>query len=182
MRIDRALDEYRVPFTGLKDGNHGFRFLLGNEFFAAFEFSEIDEAEIRASVELEKSSTMMVFLTELEGSVQVDCDRCGDRISQPVSGAFRLVVKFGEETESTDDDVLVLGPQEYEVDLSLYFYEYAHLMLPARRVHEEIRDCNQDVLRKLDEMRVESDAEANWIAMKNMVLDNPEPFEDDEEE
>jgi uncharacterized metal-binding protein YceD (DUF177 family) len=182
MRIDRALDEYRVPFTGLKDGHHVFEFHLGDQFFEAFEYSEIDGADIQVHTELEKSANMLVFNTVLKGSVSVDCDRCTELIRQEVEGEFQLVVKFGPETGSTDEDVLVLGPQEYQVDLSHYFYEYAHLSLPARRVHPDVSQCNQDVLKKLDEMRVESDSESHWIAIKDMEMGDSEPYLDDEEE
>lgn len=181
MRIDRALDEYRVPFTGLKDGHHAFVFYIGDQFFEAFEYSEVNGADIQVHTELEKSANMLVFNTVLKGSVAVDCDRCTELIRQEVDGEFRLVVKFGLETGSTDEDVLVLGPQEYQVDLSHYFYEYAHLSLPARRVHPDMSQCNQDVLKKLDEMRVENDSGSHWIALKNMEMSDSEPDLDEEE-
>lgn len=184
MKKDRALEEYRVPFTGLKDGHHTFAFRLGKEFFEAFEYSEIDVAEISVTSELDKTANMLVFQTDLRGEVFVDCDTCGEPIAVEVEDHFRLVVKFGDETGSTDEDVLVLGPQEYEVDLSQFLYEYAHLALPARHVHDEIRNCNQDVLKKLEAMRVEHDSESQWIAVKDMEHSEPasEDFFEDEEE
>jgi len=33
-----VLKEYRIPFVGLKIGNHDFAFKLENEFFACFEY------------------------------------------------------------------------------------------------------------------------------------------------
>lgn len=182
MKIDRALDEYRVPFTGLKDGHHVFEFYLGEQFFEAFEHSEMHGADIQVNTELEKSATMLVFHSVLKGSVAVECDRCTELIRQKIEGEFQLVVKFGPETGSTDEDVLVLGPQEYQVDLSHYFYEYAHLSLPARRVHPDASQCNQDILKKLDAMRVESDSESHWIALKDMEMGDSEPYLNDEEE
>jgi len=182
MKIDRALDEFRVPFTGLKDGHHVFEFHLGETFFDAFEYSEIDSADISATVLLEKTANMLVFITSLKGIVQVDCDRCGEPIDQAMEGSFRLVVKFGSETGETDEDVLVLGPSEFMVDLSQYLYEYAHLTVPARRVHPLVEECNQDILKKLEEMRVTQDAESKWIEIKDMALDEPGLPDDDEEE
>jgi uncharacterized protein len=181
MKIDRALDEYRVPFTGLKDGHHEFAFHLGKQFFEAFEYSEIENAEISVDVDLEKSANMLVFNSYLHGEVGVDCDRCGDPVAQEIEDEFRLVVKFGEQTGASDEDVLVLGPQEFEVDLAHYFYEYAHLTLPARHVHSELSECNQDVILKLEEMRVIEDSETNWIAIKDMKRSDPAPDDDEEE-
>lgn len=177
MKTDRRLEEYCIPFLGLKNGKHQFRFSLGKKFFEAFDYSEITDASIEVSVILEKTTTMLVFDIELEGEVGVDCDRCGEPIGQPMSGVFRLIVKFGSETGTTEDDVLVLGPAEHQVDLSQYLYEYAHLCLPARRVHERPDQCNQDVLARLDQLRAESSSEEDWIAMKNMSRET----EDEEE-
>jgi len=76
------------------------------------------------------------------------------------------------------EDVLVLGPQEYELDISQHLYEYAHLCIPARRAHLDVADCNQGVLKELQKYSVENDANSNWIELKDMQLEEPEALED----
>jgi len=183
MRIDRALDEFRVPFTGLKDGHHTFSFHLGDAFFEAFEYSEMEGANIEVRTELEKTPTLMVWDSTLLGTVMVNCDRCSDPMEQSIGGTFRLVAKFGEQTrEADEDDVIILGPQEFQVDLSHFFFEYANLCMPARRVHARMEDCNQEVLAKLESMSTPENSESRWIALKNMEAGGPEPHDDEFEE
>jgi uncharacterized metal-binding protein YceD (DUF177 family) len=158
----KARSEWTIPITGIKQGMHHFRFELKDKFFEAFEYSEIQRGDVEVNVDVEKQSTMMVLDFHLRGNVMVMCDRCGDEIEQHLESDNRLIVKFGEETGSTDFDVYVLGPAEYEVDLAQFMYEYAHLALPARRVHTSIEQCNQDVLNAIEKYRVTRSAGEEW--------------------
>lgn len=178
----KALREYLIPFLGLKQGLHEYRFQLTKTFFDAFEYSEISQSEIDVEVFLEKQSTLMVLDFHLKGNVELLCDRCGDAYFQPISSREKLIVKFGDETGSTDDEILVLGPAENTVDVSQYLYEYAHLALPARHVHPTEEECNQEVLLAFKKYSVENDNRDEWAALKNLHFDEQEPEEDDEEE
>ncbi len=178
----KALREYHIPFLGLKPGLHEYRFQLTKTFFEAFEYSEISNAEIEVEVTLEKQSTLMVLDFQLGGNVELLCDRCGDAYLQPISSNDKLIVKFGDETGSTDDEILVLGPSENTVDVSQYLYEYAHLALPARHVHATEEECNQEVLAAFKKYTVENDNRDDWAALKNLHFEEHEPLEDDEEE
>ena len=181
----KALKEFRIPYLGLKLGHHQYQFTLDSAFFDKFELSEIHTGTINVRAELEKQSTMLIFTFELEGTVDTTCDRCGDDMIVPVSNSQRVIVKFGEETGTTDDDILVLGPAEHEVDISQFLYEYAQLALPFRHVHPDIADCNQDAMKVLQQYRVESASSSQWAELKNLNYEDPEDKEfidDDEEE
>lgn len=176
------MKEYQIPFLGLKIGVHHYEFTLDEAFFEAFEYSEISASAIRIDLALEKQSSMLVLDFVLKGTVQLLCDRCGDPFMQEISSKDRLIVKFGDETGHTDEDILVLGPSENAVDVSQYLYEYAHLALPARHVHASESECNQEVLAAYRKYTVESDSRDNWAELKNLHFGENEPSEDDEEE
>ena len=178
------LSEYRIPYLGLKAGSHQYEFHLTDEFFDEFEFSEIQGSDLQVEVDLEKQSTMIVIHTRLSGGVQSECDHCGDSLPLSIRTEQQLVVKFGNETSEQDDDILILGPNEHEIDLAQYFYEYAHLALPARKAHADEADCNQQVLQQLAKYKVDQTANTQWAALKNLNYEDPEDneFFDDEEE
>jgi uncharacterized metal-binding protein YceD (DUF177 family) len=134
-------------------------------------------------VALEKQSTMIVIRTQLSGGVQSECDHCGDSLPLTIRTEQQLVVKFGDETSEQDDDILILGPNEHEIDLAQYFYEYAHLALPAKKVHASETDCNQQVLEHLAKYKVDQTANTQWAALKNLNYEDPEDnaFFDEEE-
>lgn len=155
----KAMKEFNIPFLGLKPGRHTFTFEVKDKFFEAFDYSEIHKADIQLEVEVEKQSTMLVLDFKLHGTVKVLCDRCGDEIGQNISSENKLVIKFGERTGSTDFDVFVIGPGEAEVNIAQFIYEFTHLALPARRVHDKIEDCNQDVLAVMNQYIVNEPGE-----------------------
>lgn len=177
------LKEYRIPYLGLKAGSHQYEFHLTDEFFEEFEFSEIQGADLQVTVDLEKQSTMIVIHTRLGGGVHSECDHCGDPLPLNIRTEQQLVVKFGDETSEQDDEILILGPNEHEIDLAQYFYEYAHLALPAKKVHASETDCNQQVLEHLAKYKVDQTANTQWAALKNLNYEDPEDnaFFDEEE-
>ncbi len=76
-------------------------------------------------------------------------------------------------TEITDDDILVVGPSEHILELHHYLYEYAHLGLPARVVHDDESECNQkalEILRdlKIDDRDEDDDVDPRWEALKKL--------------
>jgi uncharacterized metal-binding protein YceD (DUF177 family) len=181
----KTLKEYRIPYLGLKQGVHQYQFRPDRKFFEEFEYSEIHDCDLVADVELEKQSTMLVIHVNLQGSVATTCDHCGDDLTIQIATKQQLIVKFGEETGNTDEDILVLGPSEHEVDLSQYIFEYAHLALPARHVHENEKDCNQEALKRLAAYKVDTTANTKWAALKNLNYEDPEDnefFNEEEEE
>ena len=177
-----ALKEYHVPYLGLKLGKHQYQFTLTKEFFDKFELSEITTGVVQVQVEFDKQPTMLIFTFELDGEVDSQCDRCGDDMKIPIVTSQRLIVKYGDETSTNDDDVLVLGPAEHEVDLSHYLYEYAHLALPIRHVHRDVSDCNQESMKVLEKYRVETNTSTQWAALKNLNYEDPEESEFIDEE
>ena len=175
--------EYRIPYLGLKAGNHHYEFQLTDEFFEVFEFSEIHRATIEAEVSLEKQSTMMILEFALSGKVHSECDHCGDALELGIHTQQQIIVKFGDQTSEGDDDILILGPNEHEIDLAHYLYEYSHLALPARHVHADEALCNAEALKRLAMYKVDQTANTQWAALKNLNYEDPEDneFFDEEE-
>lgn len=164
---------YQIPFLGLKTGFHEFEFELDNAFFAAFEHSEIQSGDLKAYLTLEKQSTMLVLDFRVEGEVEGICDRCGDPVEVEVEHTDRLIVKYGEATEITDDDILVVGPAEHILELHQYLYEYAHLGMPVKVEHDDESECNQkalEILRdlKIDDRDEDDDVDPRWEALNKL--------------
>lgn len=167
------LSEYRIPFLGLKEGSHAFSFRLNDEFFERFEFSEVTKGDVRVEVVMLKQSTMLDLEFELEGTAELPCDRCGSDTTVHFTGSERLIVKMGDETGPRDEEILVLGPNEHELDLEQFLFEYVELNLPARRVHEDPKDCDQDALKKLSELEIKDDDDSTdprWDALRGIDL------------
>ncbi len=143
-------NNYKIRFSSLKDGFHEFDFKVGNEFFESLDYSEIEKADVDVHVVLEKTTTLMQADFTINGKVEVMCDRCCDNFFIPVKGEEELIYRFGE-VEFDDEKVITVFPNEIDIELQQPIYEFINLFLPAKRVHKNIKDCNQEMIEKMND-------------------------------
>jgi uncharacterized metal-binding protein YceD (DUF177 family) len=141
--------QFIIPFVGLKQGKHEFTFDITDAFFETFEYSIIQKGDVRINFVLDKKDTMMVGEFQLEGQVKTACDRCNDSIEISIEGEFRLVYKFATEDEE-DESIVVVFPEEYEINIKNSLLEFMNVLLPSRSIHDE-GECNEEMLGYLNE-------------------------------
>jgi uncharacterized metal-binding protein YceD (DUF177 family) len=144
--------QFIIPFVGLKQGKHEFQFDVTDAFFETFEYSIIQQGDVHINFTLDKKETMMVGEFQLEGNVKTTCDRCTDPIEVPIEGEFRLVYKFGTEEEE-DESLVIIFPEEFEINIKHSLLEFINVLLPARSLHPE-GECNQEMIDYLKEYMV----------------------------
>ena len=154
---------YIISFKGLPLGSHLFEWTIGSSFFTLYEMSEINDASIKVELTLVKHSSFLELHFVLNGWAEVNCDRCLDPLKLEIASEDEMFVKFGEqsgEDDSEEDDVITLPYDEHRLDVSQYIYEYAHLDLPIRRVHQEDANgrsaCNAEMIEKLEQYLVKN--------------------------
>ena len=63
-------------------------------------------------------------------------------------------MKFGDEFNDDNDEMLILPHGEFQVDVSQYIYEMIVLSVPSKRIHPGVKDGTVavDILDKLNEL------------------------------
>ena len=177
----KKVDSCIVRLSGLGEGEHDFSFNLGRDFFTSFDQTEIERGEVNAAVILEKSAGSMVLYFHLKGNVEVVCDRCLDPFMIPVRSDQQLILKRGEKPGEIEDDVVVIGMEEHEIDIKQYLFEFLMLALPVRRVHpvdeNGLSGCNQKMIEKLEAHQDQEDSrkegtDPRWDALKEIIENN----------
>ena len=142
----------------MADGHHEIEFLVKDNFFQALDYSEFTNGEVSILIGLDKKPSHLVLEIEIEGKVGVVCDRCLDRFDIEVDYSGVLYIKFSSNLETDDksnEELLVLSPDDYEVDLTHYLYESICLGISYTRVHplntKGKSTCNKEMLKKLKE-------------------------------
>lgn len=128
---------YSIAFKGLKNGIHTFDFDVDGSLFEAYGSTEIKGGSCKVHVVLDRAETMLAVDTTIDGAVIVECDRCLEDCEVPVHFAGRLLVKFSDEADDYDGEVMWIAPSVGEIDLTQYIYESIVLSLPYQRVHPE---------------------------------------------
>ncbi|BDB54081.1 DNA-binding protein [Flavobacterium ammoniigenes] len=174
--------EYLIPFVGLKLGKHHFEYQIDNTFFDLFEYDEFQNSDIKVSVVLEKKSNMLEISFKQEGKVNVPCDVTGEDFDLPIKSKMKLIVRFGEEFNNDNEELLILPFGEFEVDIAQYIYEMIVLSVPLRRVHPGVKDgtLKSEALKKLNELAVketkienkkEENIDPRWDKLKQLLTD-----------
>jgi uncharacterized metal-binding protein YceD (DUF177 family) len=156
---------YVIPFRGLSLGAHTFEWVAGKDIFAVYEMSEIGDAQIKVLLTVVKHAQFMEVNLAMEGWAEVQCDRCLDPLKVDITTEVLLLVQFGNSNaqDSDEPEVVVLSHDDNEMDMTHYIYEYAHLALPARRVHPDDASgkstCNEEMIKKLEQYLVRNDSD-----------------------
>jgi uncharacterized metal-binding protein YceD (DUF177 family) len=177
----KQLNEFLIPFIGLKLGKHQFEYQVNNTFFTDFGFDEFEDASVKVTVVLEKKSTFMELTFKHKGSVNVPCDSTGEFFDLPIKGKINVVVQFGEQFNNDNEELLILPHGEHQIDIKQYIYEMIVLSVPLKKVHPGIKDgtLTTPTLDKLKELSVknqnqgkqEEENDPRWDKLKKLLTD-----------
>ncbi len=164
--------EFMIPFKGLGIGMYEFTYNISEAFFGKIEYSEIKKGSVKVDLFLEKQENMLVLNFKITGKVEVNCDRCLEAFDYPVASNQQLIVKFGEKREEEGDEILIIPESDHQIDIAPYIYEYIYLLLPLQRIHPDDDEgnitCNNEVIKKLNELKKQNTIDSRWEALKKL--------------
>lgn len=133
VKILLSLQPFIVKLNALARGKSHLEWHCGREFFETFENTEILDASLELSLELDNHGLTIDVWCEISGSVTVACDRCLEDLELDVETSF--------DESYTSEGV--------ELDLSQDIYDYVNIALPLQRVHPEGK-CNSETIKFLN--------------------------------
>ena len=177
----KPLKEFTIPFVGLKVGKHHFDYEINNKFFEYFEYEDFNSSNLKVDVELEKKATLLELFFKVSGTVNVNCAVTNEPYDQILENEFDLVVKFGDDYNDENIDILIIPHGEYEINIQQYVYELIVLAMPTKRIHPGVEDgtLNSEILNKLEELSpklkdIKEDQEEidpRWNTLKKLLTD-----------
>ncbi len=171
------LETFKIDLKGMKTDEQSLEFDLNDEFFKALDVSEVNGGALHVSVSIRKASGFYELLFHTEGTVTVPCDLCLDDMDLPIMTDNRLVAKLGTETNTEDDDVVIVDENEGMLDTSWLIYEFVALAIPIKHVHAPGK-CNSVMTQKLEELsgavrsseEVAKEIDSRWEALKKFKI------------
>lgn len=169
-----SLKDFKIKFSGLSLGEHSFDYQLNNEFFGLFDYHEFQDSDLNAHVVLVKKSNGMDLNMKIEGVVTIPCDVTTDLYAQPIEGEAEIVVKFGDEYDDTNEDILILPMGEYELNVAQYLYETAVLAVPLKRISPEAESGKKgkEIRERLEDLSPEKETNSpdpRWDKLRNLL-------------
>lgn len=170
---NKFLQEYNIPFVGMKHNLHKFEYFIDGTFFSNFEESSIDNCKIDVKLDFDKKESFFLLNFYIDGFVKLPCDRCSEDFDQEIFGDFEVAVKFGDgsEIENLDEDVVYIAKSDDFINVAKLIYDFIVLSIPLRCVHPNDKDgnstCNKDVLAKLSKNE-NTEVDPRWAALEKL--------------
>jgi len=154
---------------------------MGFEFEADDMFACTNGTRLQINLELDKKATLLELNFKIKGAVNVNCDLTNEPYNQNIENEFDLVVKFGDEYNDEDTDILIVPHGTYEINIQQYIYELIVLAVPIKRIHPGVEDgtLDSDILKKLEELSpklkeekdIEEEIDPRWNTLKKLLTD-----------
>ena len=154
------LDGYKVDLKGMATDTVSYRWQADNDFFSSVQGSEIKQGLLDVALRVKRTSGAYELEFQLQGEVEVTCDRCLESMNQPIDAFCTLRVVMGEDFVD-DGDVVVIPEREGVINVAWNIYEFAALQIPLRHVHP---DCEA-----LSESSEEERVDPRWAELKKLI-------------
>ena len=103
-----------------------------------------------------------MFHFNIDGSLLVPCDRCGDEFELSLWDEFDLIVKLVDDPEAMnsneeDPDVYYIDRNESHISVAAWIYEFINLSFPLQHIcalnEKGESTCNQKVIAELERFK-----------------------------
>jgi len=178
-------DNYVLRLSGIDFGNHKYSMICDKAFFELTGLTQIEEGNIIALIEMEKSAKMLSLQFHFKGNITVLCDRCLDFLTLPLDFTDFLVVNLVshlDESFENDDNIWQLHEKAHELDLTHFLYESIELALPTQLIHPDDENgnptCNPEMLKKLAELSPKTNeqnttkTDPRWDKLKQLTINH----------
>ena len=169
------LNQFVISFTGLKEGEHEYKFELENEFFEHFEYNDFNSCKIGATVILNKKSNLLEFNFYSKGKINLNCHASNEPFDYSQEHNMKLVVKFSSELSDDNEELLVLPVGQTQINIGKYLFEMIVLSLPLKITHPGIDDgtLKSETLERLKKFDLKnnniSKTDPRWDKLKDLI-------------
>lgn len=169
--------EFEIAFVGLKPGVHVYEYRIEDKFFALYGEQDFSNCVIEVKLSLDRNNGFMQLKFDINGNVDVVCDKCGNSLNKQLWDEFNIIVKMVDEPEvmneqEEDPDVYYISRNESHLYVADWIYEFINLSLPMQKRCnlEEVGGplCNKEVLEKLKQMEIDvmKDINPQWKGLE----------------
>ncbi|WP_337043955.1 YceD family protein [Emticicia sp. 17c] len=142
--MSKILSKYDIHIQGLENKRYTYEFEGGDEFFEFFEQDIITKGHFKATVILDKNSTLMQLWFDIEGVVELTCDRCLEPFEEPVHVKEKYIYKFGDRHEELSDEIEMIPLNTATVNIAQHIYDFIGVSLPMKKLHPKFRNEADD--------------------------------------
>ncbi|TVZ56634.1 uncharacterized metal-binding protein YceD (DUF177 family) [Lutibacter sp. Hel_I_33_5] len=174
----KDLKKFNIQFVGLKEGSHLFEYQIDNTFFEAFNFDEYLDSNLNVQINFVKKPTLLELSFTVNGTINVPCDITNEPFDLIIDGKLPLLIKFGEEYNDDNEELIIVAHGSYEINVAQYIYEMIVLAVPTKRVHPKVIDgtLESEALKRLKQLEIKESktvekTDPRWDKLKDLLTE-----------
>lgn len=159
---------FKLPLKSLGVGTHEFEYHLDKLFFVNMESTDIHDADLNVRLTVQYNGDIYNLDFHITGDVVLICDRCLDDLVFPIDATYHIVVKYGEDYNDDNDEVLEIPETDNTLNVAYMIKDTVELAVPMKHVHP-LGKCNRQMSAMLKKHRATSGDED--AELENELLD-----------
>lgn len=168
------LDSYIVDLKGMTADTVSYEWQAEDDFFSAVQGPEIQHGQLNVALRVKRTSGAYELVFQLDGSVEVTCDRCLEMMDQPIHATHTLQAKLGDANDD-DGEIITVAEDEGTLSVAWYIYEIAALHIPLRHVHPD-GECAPQMAEAFSQCDAEAEntqeIDPRWSELKKLLDNN----------
>lgn len=140
-------EQYYINLKDIKSEKQSFEYTLDGDYFKKIDSPEVKKGNVHAVVTVKKKLDVFELSFQINGTIQIPCDRCLDDMDQPINYKENLLVKFGNQF-SEEKDTVIIPESDGGINIAWFLYEFIVVNIPIKHVHPA-GECNQTMMSKL---------------------------------
>jgi uncharacterized metal-binding protein YceD (DUF177 family) len=146
---------FDIHFIGLKNGVTVINYDIESQFFGLFEKSPITTGRLSVRLKFDKKESFFMLKFEVDGIINIACDRCSDFFDYEIMFDFDMLVKYGEAEDKFKDEgeVMYIERGVSHFNIAEVIYDYTLINIPIQVIHPNDVNgkpkCNPAILEKL---------------------------------
>lgn len=117
---------------------------LGEEFWKLFENSLIEKGQLTVTVNSNKSPRNLQLLFNIQGEVELVCDRSLETFNYPVHVEKTVNLKPGPENKELDVDLYMIEEHTSVINIAQHLYDFVSLAIPMKKIHPRFGVMNEE--------------------------------------
>ena len=166
---------FTIKLGSITNGENSFTYVIKDQFFEEFDFTEIKHADISVKVVINKKGEKLSLNLIINGQInQIPCDICTENISVNIIGETNVVIQKTDNDLISTDEILYIKSSENKLNLKQLIFESIILNVPKIRQHPLDKNskitCNKemvDLVKKYTHVTKKA-SDPRWDALKNL--------------
>lgn len=171
------LQEYTIEIARLQNKDYHYTWIGNDTFFESFAEALVQKGNFEAKMRLRKSDALLQLDFEIQGNLQLVCDRSLDSFLYPFQTQGKQVLQFSDHNEVLDDEFELIAKGTPQINVAQYIYELIMLAVPMKKLHPRYQEKNKEGDIKLvyssgeKEIQKEKNTEIDprWAELKKLL-------------